>query len=205
VSEDRLRDVWAEAQAQRAPDVGWEPDDWAPVLRARRRGDLLVLVALVLGTVTSLVVRLVVRDRPLAVETWFWLVAVLVYVAVMVRAHATSAGRSEWLEETRRDVRVDHALRHHVSIGAADRAAVSKRAEELDRNAGVAVVGYPLLALVAVATLAELDFPTVPKVVATAAAVAVCGLLLTRSLRRGRWGTRWLADPLPRDEGLAWS
>lgn len=193
--------MWAEAEAERAAGAGWEPPDWEPLLRARRRRDLLVLGALTAFLVAVPVVRLVVQERPPALSFWFGAAFVLVHLLLSIRSHGTAAGRAEWENATRQEIRLEQALRHHTSSGVADRAAVTARAEQLDRNSGVAVVAYPLLLLLAVAFAVESDLSPVQVFGVVALAALVCGALLIRSLRRGRMGTRWLADPLPRDAG----
>jgi hypothetical protein len=199
VTDDRLQDVPAEAQAERQAEVAWEPTDWAVVFRRRRLRQVLVAAALLAVVAAGPFVRIAMDEPPFRATWWLYLAVMIAYCGETAWRTLSARGRAEWEETTRQEIRVEHALRHHVSIGEKDRAAVTKRADELNRNSRVAVIGYPLLALVSIAALVELDSPTVLMVVVTATAVVVCGLLLTRSLRRRRWGTRWLADPLPRE------
>jgi hypothetical protein len=198
VTDERLDDVRAEAQAERAAEGGWEPADWSACLRSRRRRQLATVVGLVLLVgVVAPVLRLIVLGRPPSLSYWFWVSFTLIFVVETVYSFVSASGRVQWERETRRNVRVSHALRHHVGIGAADRALVTERAQSIDTWSKVAFVGWPLVAVVFVAGMLDDQGPTMPLVVPV---VLACILLVARAVRRARRARRWLAHPLPRDE-----
>jgi hypothetical protein len=125
-------------------------------------------------------------------------VVVLVLAAGSLRPLRTSAGRAAWNERTGRLVRVEAALRDHVSIGEDERDEVTAVAQHRRQLAGPAWFGYPLLVLFVAYLLFDSDAIS-PLVawVGTAAAVVLCGLGLLRSHRRDVEAKRWLAEPLP--------
>ena len=198
MTDERLQDVPAEAPADPAAEVGWEPSDWSACLRRQRRKQLATVVGLVLlvGVVAPLL-RLMVLGRPPSLTYWFWMSFTLLYVASAVHSYASATGRASWEQETRQSVRVSHALRHHVGIGAADRRPVTERAKSIDTWSKVAFVGWPLVAVVFVAGMLDGQGPTMPLVVPV---VIACILLVARAVHRSRLARRWLADPLPREE-----
>jgi hypothetical protein len=128
---------------------------------------------------------------------WLWLLITVIYVGEAVQSRVSAAGRAQWERETRRHVRISHALRHHVGIGAADRALVTERARTMNTWSKVAFVGWPLLAVALVAGLLDAGDPPASLI---GLVIAVCLLLVARAVRRARLARRWLADPTPRDE-----
>ena len=196
-----MSDGGSAAATERAADVGWEPPDKANILRRRRRNSLVFVALTVLVTVVVLpLVRVLVLERPMRWTSFVWAAWALLLGANTWWLHVTDRGRALWERETLQELRVEHALRHHVSIGAANREAVTVRAQRLDAYSGLAVFGYPVLVVVVAAVAVEADPSPIELTAVVGLAVLVFGLLLLRSLRRGRMGTRWLADPLPRDE-----
>jgi hypothetical protein len=200
VTDDRPQAAADPAESDHAADIGWEPPEWAAVLRSRRRRQTAVAAGMVaLFGVVHPVLRLVVQDRPLGLMYWVWLLIAVICVVEAVLSRVTAEGRAEWERDTRRDVRISHALRHHVGIGAADRSLVTERARTMNTWSQVAFVGWPLLAVVFVGRSLEVDaltFLIVPVIV-------LCLLLVARAAQRFRRARRWLADPLPRDEHAA--
>lgn len=191
----------AAAGAERASDGAWEPPDKARILRRRRRSSLAFVALLILLVVLVFpLFQVLVLERPIRWTTWVWAAWALLLGWQTWRSHFTARGRAEWERATIEELRVEHALRHHVSIGAEERPLVTARAQRLDAYSGLAVFGYPVLVVVAAAFVVEADASPAQVTTAVCLAVVVFGLLLLRSLRRGRMGTRWLADPLPRDE-----
>jgi hypothetical protein len=190
-----VSEVWAAARA----GAGWEPADWEVLLRRRRRRQLLdigFLVALVL--VAAPVVRWV-RDRPPNGTYWVWVVLTLVLVGRFLWSRFTADGRYQWDVETRREIRIEHALREHVSIGHEGRGLVTERAELIRTWSWVAFVGLPVLGVAVLAGIESTDGLSLAQELAWGAVVIVvcAGLLLLRR-RRYRLAVRWLADPLPR-------
>jgi hypothetical protein len=105
----------------------------------------------------------------------------------------------EWEDEARQEVRIEHALRHHVSIGAADRQLVTEQAATIRRWAVVSLVGWPLLLTVLVAPLlASADVPPPAKIGFGLIAGLLCAAIVREQWRRVRRARRWLAEPLPR-------
>ncbi|MFP5370080.1 MAG: hypothetical protein ACLGI3_04945 [Actinomycetes bacterium] len=183
-------------QAAGPAEAGWEPPDWTDVFRRHRRRQLATMAAFVLLVSVTPVQWWTGIDRSVDWSYWAVLVTMLILVGEAIHSRVSAAGRATWEHDTRRKVRVEHALRYHVSIGTADRPLVTERAQAIRTMSNLALVGWPLLAVVVAAPILDLakipDFLVVPVVV-------TCLLLLARSVRRGRWARRWLADPLPRE------
>ncbi len=98
-------------------------------------------------------------------------------------------------------MRVEHALRHHVSIGAADRELVTERAESIDTWAEAHFVGWPVLAAVVLLAAGNDDsLAQLEKWPWFVGLLAVCAWFFWDTRRRLQWALRWLDDPLPRDE-----
>src|SRR5687768_12860170 len=197
VTDDRPLAAVDRTEGERTADVGWEPADWASVLRRHRRRQTAMAGGMVafFGVVTP-VLRLVVQDRPLGPMYWIWLLITIICVGEAILSRVSAAGRAQWDRETRRHVRISHALRHHVGIGAADRALVTERARTINTWSKVAFVGWPLLGVVLVAGILD-DRVSAALLVPV---VLLCLLLVGRAVRRARLARRWLADPLPRDD-----
>lgn len=197
MTDDRLHDLRAEAQAEPGAEVGWEPPDWSACLRRERRTQLAAVIGLVvLVGVVWPVLRFAVQDRSPGVTYWVWVFITLIYVAETVISFVSATDRARWERETRQAVRIRHALRHHVGIGAADRALVTERARSMVIRSKVGFVGWPLLGAVFVAGVLDDQVPASLAV----PLVLLCLLLVGRAVRRARRARRWLADPLPRDE-----
>lgn len=198
MTEDHLHPVPDEAPAVRGAEAGWEPRDWAGVLRRHRRRQLAgpAVMVLLIFVVTPLL-RWTVLDPTFGWTYWLMVVVTLIMVGETVESRVSTQARASWEREARQQVRVEHAWRHHVSIGAEDRACVTERAGAVATVSMVAFVGWPLLAGVLGAALLQghLDLPAAFVV----PVVAACLLLVGRSVRRRRTARRWLADPLPRD------
>ena len=195
MSDGRSPEATDPAQAGPASDAGWEPADWRDRLRRRRCRQLATAIGLVvlIGVVAPLL--RVTLDRPPSVTYWIWAFLTLVYVVEAAYSWISPAGRARWEQETREQVRVSHALRHHVGIGTADRALVTERARTMNTWSKVAFVGWPLLGVVFVAGILD---DRVPASLAVPV-VLLCLLLVGRAVRKARLARRWLADPLPRD------
>ena len=195
VTDDRQQAVRADAQAESAEEGGWEPTDWSACLRRARRKQLALVGGMVLlFWVVSPVHQLTVDDRPLGLMHWVWAFLGLLYVVEMVISFVSETDRLRWEQETRQAVRITHALRHHTSIGFADRALVTDRAKAMALWARVGFVGWPLLGAFFIAGILDDHLPaslTVP-------VVLLCLLLVGRAVRKARLARRWLADPLPR-------
>lgn len=189
------------ASVDHAADVGWEPADWTDVLRRKRRSQLAGTATMVLlFFVVTPLLRWTVTDRPLGWTYWLYVVVTLIIVGETVHSWVSAEGRASWERDARQQVRVEHAWRHHVGIGAEDRARVTERARAVNTVSKVAFVGWPLLAGVLVAgILQDPELPTWPAVPVIAAGL----LLVARSVRRRGRARRWLADPLPRDDDEA--
>ncbi len=188
------------ASADRAAEVGWEPPDWDATLRKRRRAEWrqIGFVIAVVGLLPF--VEALALDRPLRVWSWFALAMGLLWAAQVWWLHFTVRGRARWEPPTRRDVRVEHALRHHVSIGAADRELVTERAESIDTWAWAHFVGWPVLAAVALLVANDDSLRGLEKWPLSLGVLAVCAWYFWDTRRRLQWALRWLDDPLPRDE-----
>jgi hypothetical protein len=201
VTEDRPQDVRGDAVAERTADIGWEPSDWSACLRRLRRTQLATVIGLVVLAGGLPVLWFAVLDQRPSLTYWFWASFTLVFVAENTSSLVSATGRVRWERETRQAVRTRHALRHHTSIGAADRALVTARARTVHTWAKVAFVAWPLLGIVLVAGMLDDQVPAslgVPLVL-------LCLLLVGRAVRRSRLARRWLADPLPRDERTPWT
>ncbi|UOY02745.1 hypothetical protein [Blastococcus sp. PRF04-17] len=204
MADDRMQHVEAEAAAQPAAEVGWQPVDWAAELRRRRSAEwrnvtLLVAVLLAVPLVSTLVL-----ERPMGASDWIWLALALLVSGDASLSHATASGRVQWEEAARQEVRIEHALRTHVSIGAGDRELVTKRARAIRWWSTAAFVVCPLLCAAALAGMQEAGLNVVGRAAASVAVVLVCGLLVVSRWRRLRLARRWLGDPLPRETGPQW-
>ena len=199
MADDRLPRLEARAQAEH----GWEPDDWAAILRRRRRLDWLSAGGLVLAAVLFPIVRLVL-DRSLDLSFWVFLAIVLINAWETWQRHRTEEGRVRWERETGQKVRLGHALREHVSIGRDERDVVTARARAINRWAPAHVVGWPLLAVL---TLVGIDADggqyRDARLVFGVGVSLLCAILVFRAATRVRRARRWLADPLPRDDSPA--
>lgn len=196
MTDDRLQDVPAGDQAAPAAEVGWEPSDWSACLRREQHKRLAMAIGLV-----ALAGALLLTGPPGLSD---WLVAFCLLLVAVETAHSfvAAGAREKWERETRQSVRVRHALRHHSSIGTADRALVTDRARHMATWSMVAFVGWPLLATVLVGRGLEVaDRPTSLIVLV----IVACFLLVARAAQRFRHARRWLADPLPRDERTPWT
>jgi hypothetical protein len=200
VTDDRPLAAVDRTEGERTADVGWEPPDWAAVLRRHRRRQTAVAAGMVafFGVVTPLLL-VVVQGRSLGPMYWIWLLITIVCVVEAVLSRVTADGRAQWERETRQDVRISHALRHHVGIGTTDRSLVIERARTSYKWAKVAFVGWPLLGAVFVAGVLDDELPAALGV----PLVLLCLLLVGRAVWRARLARRWLADPLPREEQAA--
>jgi hypothetical protein len=160
--------------------------------------------ALLVWLVAGPLVR-IAMDKPAIRPSFFAILAfALLYWWSVYAVTFTERGRAAWEQETRQTVRVRHALRHHVSIGAADRRLVTDRAERVAGWAPGGYVGWPLAAVfVLAATLGDPARIDGPAVAIAVLAVLVAGLLVWRTRVRHLRARRWLADPLPREEETA--
>ena len=173
-------------------------------VRRRRRALVLGAVGVVLAYVLFLAaVSLVWRAWP-TLYAWVLLAVVLVLAGASLWPLRTPEGRAAWDERTGRLVRIDAALRDHVSLGEDDRDDVTAAAQHRRQLAGPAWFGYPLLVLFVAFLLFNSDaISSLVAWVGTLAAVVLCGLGLLRSHRRDVEAKRWLAEPLPpENEGL---
>lgn len=190
-----------------AGDVGAqqpaEPTSEGVAAQVRRRRRALVLGALgvVLGYVAFVaVLSLVWRAWP-TVYAWVLLAVVLVFAGASLWPLRTPQGRAAWDERAGRLVRIDAALRDHVSIGEDERDDVTAAAQHRRQLAGPAWIGYPLLVLfVAFLLFNSGSVSALVGWIGTLAAVVLCGLGLLRSHRRDVEAKRWLAQPLPPEE-----
>lgn len=187
-------------QADGPAEGGWEPPDWNDVLRRHRRLQSAAVAGMVLLFSVTPVLWWTGVDRSVGWGYWIALVAMLLLSGETIQSRVSADGRANWERDTRRKVRIEHALRHHVSIGAADRALVTERARSIRTLSNVALAGWPFLAVVGAAPI--LDLATVPDLLVVPVVVA-CLFLLARSVWRGRLARRWLADPLPRESAAA--
>ena len=196
---DRAEDT---ADVAAAPPTGQPappaPEVVAAQVRCRRSGLVLIAVGVVLAYAAFVVVlSLVARAWP-TVYAWVLFAVVLVLAAAFLWPLRNAAGRAAWDERTRRLIRVDLALREHVSLGEDERDDVTAAAQHRRQLAGPAWFGYPLLALfVAYLLFNSQAVSALVAGVGTLAAVVLCGLALLRSHRRDVEAKRWLAEPLP--------
>ena len=130
---------------------------------------------------------------------WLVLATMLILLGEAIHSRVSEGGRASWERDTRRKVRIEHALRHHVSIGAADRALVTERAQAIRTMSMVALVGWPMLAVVAAAPI--LDLSKIPDLLVVPVMVARL-LLLARSGAGRTLGTPLAGRPAaPRRRG----
>lgn len=195
--EDGPRPTVEAAAADRATDLGWEPADWDAMLRKRRRdfvADTWLFIALLWGAPFA---GAALENRPPRLVV---LVVVALWTSLLLyQLHRTStpSGRRQWAETTKEEIRVERALRHHVSIGAADREFVTERADAIDSWAPAHFVGWPLLAVLAIAAIVDPTVSGSDRIVFWLFVLfSVVQLLL--ACRRVREARRWLDDPLPR-------
>ncbi len=196
--DDGPRPAVAAASPDRAADVGWAPADWDATLRKRRRVVVAETWLFIVVWWAAPFAWAAFENRPprlLALVVAALWTALLLYQLYRM---STSSGRRQWAEKTVEEIRVEHALRHHVSIGEADRELVTERADEVDSWALAHFVGWPLAAVVGIAAI--VSDPTI-----SGAEEIVVGLLvllfvaqLLLACRRVREARRWLDDPLPR-------
>lgn len=181
-----------------APAAAPTPEAVAAQVRRRRRALVLGAVGVVLAYVAFVVaLSLVWRAWPTR-YAWVLLAVVLVLAAVSLWPLHMPEGRAAWDERTGRLVRIDAALRDHVSLGEDERDDVTAAARHRRQLAGPAWFGYPLLVLFVAFLLFNSDSVAVLVAwVGTLAAVVLCGLGLLRSYRRDVEAKRWLAEPLP--------
>ena len=196
MSEDGPRDVGGEVPARPAGDVGWEPSDWSACFRREHHKQLALAIGLVV------VAGAVLLTGPPGLSDWLTTACLLIVAVETVYSFVSAEGREKWERETRQTVRVRHALRHHSSIGAADRALVTDRARHTATWSTVAFVGWPLLAVALVGRGLEVADPPTSLMVL---GIVACLLLVARAVQRLRRARRWLADPLPRDEEPSWT
>lgn len=195
---------WADdtADADPGPPAGQpgvpSPEEVAAQVRRRRRALVLGAVAVVLAYVVFVgVLSLIWRAWP-TIYAWVLLGVVLVVAVGSLWPLRTPAGRAAWDERAGRLVRIDAALRDHVSIGADERDDVTAAARHRRQLAGPAWFGYPLLVLFVAFLLFNSDAISAPVAgVGTLAAVVLCALGLLRSHHRDVEAKRWLAEPLP--------
>ena len=198
MDDGRLPYAWEAMHAERTADVGWEPPAWEPVLRERRRaewrdvGKDLVVFLLVLP-----LLGLEELDSPWRVG--FWLAGPLLLVVLAWWPHSSAERRERWERQTRREVRIEHALGHHVSIGAADRELVTEQAEKIDTWAEAHFLGWPVLAVVCLAAVGtDPELAGYAKWIWAIGLLTICAVQFLRARRRLQWALRWLDDPLPR-------
>jgi peptidoglycan/LPS O-acetylase OafA/YrhL len=185
-----------------AADPGAVPPDqeaaWARAVRGRRRALVLTSLGVLGGYALFVVLLSLVQHAPPTWYAWVLLAVVLVLVAGSVWPLRSSGARAAWSGRTHRQIRIETALRNHVSIGEADRDEVTAEAESRRSLAASALVGYPLLALfVAFLLLNSGSIPGIGVLLGTIAVVLLCALALRRSRRRAAEARRWLAEPLP--------
>jgi hypothetical protein len=195
---DRLED--AETQPDPAAEQPGLGDDarWTRAVRRRRRALVATCAAvLVVYGAFVVVLSLVQQARP-TVYAWVLLGVVLVVAGVSLWPLRNAAERTRWEERTRQQLRIDHALHAHVSIGADDRDAVTAAAENRSSLSGAAHLGYALLALfVAFLLFNSRTINGLVALLGTLAVLALCALGLRASRRRAAEARRWLAEPLP--------
>jgi hypothetical protein len=198
VSQEQVPVEGTSAPAPRSVDVGTDVPDLAEALHRRRRATIVESWAFIGFWCAIPFLAASIRDRPPRVMSLvlgvLWL-GLLLYRLYQI---STPAGRNEWQEEATEEIRVEHALRHHVSIGEADRELVTARAEKIDEWAPLALVGWPVLGGLALTSFVLLaDVPLPADVAATLLVVSACVAIVLRRRRRWGWARRWLADPLP--------
>ncbi len=189
------------AHADGAAEVGCEPPDWEATLPKRRRVVVAETWLFIALWSAGPFVWAAFDDRPprlMALVVAAMWTSLLLYQLYRM---STPSGRRQWAEKTKEEIRVEHALRHHVSIGEADRELVTERADEIDSWALAHFVGWPLLAVLAIA--ATVNDPTVSgaeKIVFGLFGLfgLFCAAKLLLACRRVREARRWLDDPLPR-------
>ena len=187
------------ASAETAADIGWAPPDWDAALREQRRAEWHSVGLVLVGTGVVLpLLRILVHDRPLTAWYLIFIGGALALAVLTWRSRSSAERRERWDRQTRQAIRVEHALRSHVSIGAADRELVTERAEEIDSWALAHFVGWPLAAVVVVAaTVSDPTLTAADQMLAWLFAL-FCVVQLLLACRRVREARRWLDDPLPR-------
>lgn len=195
MTDDRSRDGGDQAPAERLGEAGWEPSDWSACLRHEQHKQLAMAISLVVLAGALLL------TGPPGVSDWLTAACLLIIAVETVYSVVSAERREQWERETRERVRVWHALRHHVGIGATDRPLVTDRARHLATWSKVAFVGWPLLGVVFVVGMLDDHVPASLAV----PVVLLCLLLVGRAVRRARLARRWLADPLPRVEESPWT
>jgi MFS family permease len=193
---DRLEDTAAAARPG-SPDPG-DAAHWARAVRRRRRATTATCLAVLAGYVAFVAVLSLVEHAAPTVYAWLLLGVVLLLAGVPLWPLRNATARARWEERTREQLRIDHALRAHVSIGADERAAVTAAAEARRSLSGAAHLGYPVLALFVAFLLFESRTVNGPvALLGTLAVVVLCALGLRVSRRRSAEARRWLDEPLP--------
>ena len=190
MTSDGWQRAWSTLPARPEPEPPWEPDEAALRRKARQDSLSALGVAAVLWAL-----QVLLPDHAGVPYVVGWSVATGINLARMNAAQ----WRGRYRRQIRDQLRVDHALRAHVSIGRGDREHVSSCARWRRWRIPVLRVAGPLVAglLTWAATAAER--PTVWLVLLAVLAAAYChGLVVwPQQLRDAR---RWLADPLPRED-----
>jgi hypothetical protein len=199
MSEGQLGDLQAEPQPER-PQPAAAVDD-AAVERAlgrRHRGMLLTALGVLAAYAALVVVLSLVQSAPPTRYAWILLGIVVVLCALYLWPLRTARTRADWTDRTRRLLRIDAALRAHVSLGAEERDEVTAQADARRSLATAAHLGYPLLAVVVAFVLYNAhSLSGLAAWLGTVVVVVLCGLALLRSRRRAAEARRWLAEPLP--------
>lgn len=200
MTDDRLHAAVGHAQAGPEAEVGWEPPDWAAVLRRRRLRQWGGAAFLLLIAVVVVPLVRILLEQPSGVS-WGWLALALGMAGMAGWSQFTAGGRAWWEKEARKEVRIGHALRHHVSIGAAGRQLVTERADKIDTVSGAALMGWPLVTVLFVVPLVAMADHPAARIGIGLAGLLAGVVLVRRNRRRVRWARRWLADPLPHGQG----
>jgi MFS family permease len=173
------------------------PEAVDALVRRRRRALVVMSLGLVAVVAIFLAALSVVEQAPPTLFAWILLGLVVVLAVGSLWPLRGAESRARWDERTRRLVRVETALRQHVSIGEEDRDAVTAAAQGRRSMAGAAWFGYPLLAVFVAFLLFNSTLPWPAALVFTLLAVVLCALGLLHARRRDREARRWLAEPLP--------
>ncbi len=187
-----------DARALQTAEDAWEPADWSAVLRRRRRNELAWLVVGVAVVITGVIGRAVLQRSP---SIWAIVIAVAVALTVVQVAVSryTARGSDAWEREARRACLVRHALRHHVSVGAADREHVTVSARRRRFWIPVLVVAVALSLVPGLLAVSDEGVTRADVIFLVAWATAICSWPLWLCFRTWRDAVRWLVDPLPRD------